>query len=97
MRLENSSGHCGLRITLAALRLAGEKFRPLAWPLKSAFTKAKLQLFSRITNAEWPSSIARLRNSRCCLLPFVVSPIFIFCQTDVHAVFTSELFNPTLP
>ena len=51
----------GLRTTLAALRLAGEKFRPLAWPLKSVFIKAKLQLLIRITKVDWPSSFARLR------------------------------------
>ena len=39
----------------------GEKFRPPAWPLKSVFIKAKIRLFSRIPNAEWPSSFAQLR------------------------------------
>ena len=39
----------------------GEKFRPPAWPLKSVFIKAKIQMLSRIPNAEWPSSIAQLR------------------------------------
>jgi hypothetical protein len=43
----------------------GEKFRPSAWPLQSVFIKAKIQLFSRITNAEWPSSFAQLRMSQC--------------------------------
>ena len=46
-----------------ALRLAGEKFRPLAWPLQSVFIKAKLQLLIRITKVEWPSSFARLRKA----------------------------------
>ena len=41
----------------------GEKFRPPAWPLKSVFIKAKLRMFSRIPNAEWPSSFARLRKA----------------------------------
>ena len=43
----------------------GEKFRPPAWPLQSVFIKAKIQIFSRITNADWPSSFAQLRMSRC--------------------------------
>ena len=39
----------------------GEKFRPPAWPLKSVLIEAKIQLFSRITNVERPSSFAQLR------------------------------------
>ena len=41
-----------------SLCVEGRKFRPLAWPLKNVFIKAKIQMFSRILNAEWPSSIA---------------------------------------
>ena len=44
----------------------GEKFRPPAWPLQSVLIKAKIRKLSRITNAEWPSSFAQLRMSRCC-------------------------------
>ena len=32
-----------------------------AWPVKSVFLKAKIQMFSRITNVDWPSSFAQLR------------------------------------
>jgi hypothetical protein len=46
-----------------ALRLAGEEFRLPAWPLKSVFIKAKLQLLIRITKVDWPSSFARLRKA----------------------------------
>jgi hypothetical protein len=41
----------------------GEKFRPPAWPLQSVFIKAKIQMFSRIPNGEWPSSFAQLRET----------------------------------
>ena len=43
----------------------GLEFRLPAWPLQSAFPKAKIQLPIRITKAERPSSIAQLRMSHC--------------------------------